>query len=65
MKRKKCRYYCGGYCFWNGDSGEVCDTSNNAHEGYCSMAESDKELEELALAIIEEEEKKLKKETNE
>lgn len=29
MKRKrKCYYYCDGYCFWNGDRGEVCDTDD-------------------------------------
>lgn len=51
--RRKCYYYCGGYCFWNGDTGEVCDTGNNAHEGYCPKVESDKELEEYANAMIE------------
>lgn len=51
--RRKCYYYCGGYCFWNGDTGEVCDTGNNAYEGYCPKVESDKELEELANAMIE------------
>lgn len=56
MKRK-CHYYCAGYCFWNGDTGEVCDTDNNRHDGYCPMQESDKELEEHAKAILEEMEK--------
>lgn len=57
-KRRKCHYFCDGYCFWNGDIGEVCDTNNNSHDGYCPMAESDRELEEHAAAIIAEEEAK-------
>lgn len=44
-KRRGCRYYCDGYCFWNGDTGRVCDTDNNAHDGYCPKAESDKEFD--------------------
>lgn len=55
MKRKrKCYYFCDGYCFWNGDTGYVCDTNNNQHDGYCPMEESNKELEEHAKAIMEE-----------
>lgn len=45
--RKKCSYFCDGYCFWNGDTGEVCDTYNNAHDGYCPKEENDRELESL------------------
>lgn len=52
--KKRCYYYCDGYCFWNGDTGEVCDTDNNRHDGYCPMRESDKELEEHVKAILEE-----------
>lgn len=57
-RRKRCHYYCNGYCFWNGDTGEVCDTGNNSHEGYCPMAESDRELEEIAEAMMKEDEEK-------
>ncbi len=36
----KCGYYCNGYCFWNGDTGEVCDkiaygTHKRIKDGYC------------------------------
>lgn len=55
MKKKKCHYFCDGYCFWHGDMGYVCDTNNNQHDGYCPMEESDKELEAYAKAIIENE----------
>lgn len=49
MKRKKkCNFYCDGYCFWDGDTGEVCDTDNNSHDGYCPKEESDRELQEHA-----------------
>lgn len=54
MKKRKCYYFCDGYCFWFGDTGHVCDTDNNRHDGYCPMVESIKELEEHAEAIIEE-----------
>lgn len=43
-RRKKCSYFCDGYCFWGGDNGHVCDTNNNQHDGYCPMAESDEFL---------------------
>ena len=49
--KKHCYYYCDGYCFWNGDTGEVCDTLDNSHDGYCPMVESDRELEELAAQM--------------
>ena len=52
--KKRCYYYCDGYCFWNGDTGAVCDTDNNRHDGYCPLLESKKELEEHAKAILEE-----------
>ena len=52
-KKKRCYYFCEGYCFWNGDTGEVCDTNNNQHDGYCHMEESSKELEEYAKSIID------------
>lgn len=55
--KKHCYYYCDGYCFWNGDTGEVCDTGDNRHDGYCPLLESKKELEEHAKAILEEKEK--------
>lgn len=55
MKQKrKCYYYCGGYCFWNGDRGEVCDTDDKSHEGYCPAEENDRELQEHADFIMEE-----------
>lgn len=57
-RRKRCHYYCNGYCFWNGDTGEVCDTGNNSHEGYCPVVESDRELEEIAEAMMKEDEEK-------
>ena len=53
-RKKRCYYYCDGYCFWNGDTGAVCDTGNNMHEGYCPMEESNRELEEIAEAMIKE-----------
>lgn len=64
MKRKckNCFYYCFGYCFWNGDTGEVCDTDNNQHEGYCPREENDRELEEHANAIIEKVNREMEKE---
>ena len=46
-----CSYFCNGYCFWNGDSGEVCDTLNNSREGYCPMEESNLELTILGDCI--------------
>ena len=58
MRKRHCHSYCDGYCFWYGDRGYVCDTGDNSHEGYCPMAESDCELEELAAAMIEAEERK-------
>lgn len=57
-RRKRCPHYCNGYCFWRGDTGEVCDTGNNSHEGYCPMAESDRELEEIAEAMMKADEEK-------
>lgn len=60
-KRKKCYYFCDGYCFWYGDNGYICDTDNNRHDGYCPMIEFDKQLEEHAEWIIEQEKKKLNK----
>lgn len=59
----KCGYYCNGYCFWNGDTGEVCDkiaygTHKRIKDGYCPKEQNDRELEEHANAIIAEEEKK-------
>lgn len=56
-------YYCNGYCFWNGDTGEVCDkiaygTHKRIKDGYCPKEQNDRELEEHANAIIAEEEKK-------
>lgn len=59
----KCSYYCDGYCFWNGDTGEVCDkiaygTHKCIKDGYCPKEQNDRELEEHANAIIAEEEKK-------
>lgn len=53
MKKKRCYYFCAGYCFYNGDTGEVCDTNNNQNDGYCPMEENNKELEEYAKAIID------------
>ena len=52
-KRSKnsCSYSCNGYCFWHGDTGEVCDTNNNSHEGYCPMEESDRELQIMGDCI--------------
>lgn len=52
-KKKRCHYFCNGYCFWYGDTGEVCDTNNNQHDGYCPKEENDRELEEHAKAITE------------
>lgn len=52
-KKKKCYYFCDGYCFWYGDRGEICDTNNNQHDGYCPAEENDRELEEHARWIIE------------
>lgn len=54
MKRssKWCYYYCDGYCFYYGDTGEVCDTGNNAHDGYCPMRADDEELERIADSIL-------------
>lgn len=51
----RCSYYCDGYCFWNGDTGEVCDkiawgTHKAIKDGYCPKEESDRELEEQAEA---------------
>ena len=59
----KCGYYCNGYCFWNGDTGEVCDkiaygTHKRIKAGYGPKEQNDRELEEHANAIIAEEEKK-------
>lgn len=59
----KCSYYCDGYCFWNGDIGEVCDkiaygTHKRIKDGYCLKEQNDRELEEHANAIIAEEERK-------
>lgn len=51
-RKKRCHYYCDGYCFWHGDTGEVCDTNNNEHDGYCPMRESDEELERIADAMV-------------
>ena len=55
----KCGYYCNGYCFWNGDTGEVCDkiaygTHKRIKDGYCPKEQNDRELEEHANAIIAE-----------
>ena len=55
-RKKRCHYYCDGYCFWHGDTGEVCDTNNNEHDGYCPMRESDEELEHIADIMIAEQE---------
>lgn len=63
MKRKKCSYYCDGYCFWyNDEIAIVCDTGNNRYKGYCPMVENNKELKEWGEALIEEERKKLEEE---
>lgn len=49
MRRKrKCNHYCNGYCFYNGDTGEICDTDNNQYDGYCPKADDEKILNEYA-----------------
>lgn len=63
----RCSYYCNGYCFWNGDTGEVCDkiafgTHKRIKDGYCPKEASDRELEEIAEAMIKAEEAKRREE---
>lgn len=64
MRRKrKCNYYCNGYCFYHGDTGEVCDTNNNEHEGYC-VKEVDKEiLNEIYNEMLKAQQELLEKQT--
>ncbi len=62
----RCYYYCNGYCFWNGDTGEVCDkimfgTHRRRKDGYCPREESDRELEKIADLIVAFEEEKKRK----
>jgi len=45
-KKKRCHYFHKGYCFWYGDKGEVYDTDNNQHDGYCPKEVNNRELEE-------------------
>lgn len=57
----KCGYYCDGYCFWNGDTGEVCDkiaygTHKRIKDGYCPKEQNDRELEEHAEWLIKQQE---------
>ena len=57
----KCSYYCNGYCFWNGDTGAVCDkiaygTHKCIKDGYCPKGQNDKELEEHAEWLIKQQE---------
>lgn len=45
-KRKHCPYYTDGYCFWNDDSGRVCDTDDGRFtDGYCPQEDDDRYLE--------------------
>lgn len=59
-----CSYYCNGYCFWHGDTGEVCDkmefgSRKRRNDGYCPAEENDRELEELAEAMMKADEEKI------
>lgn len=55
MRRKrKCNYYCNGYCFYHGDTGEVCDTNNNEHYGYCPKEDDDEILDAYAEFLANE-----------
>lgn len=58
MSKKGCYNYCDGYCFYHGDTGEVCDkiqqgTLKHRKDGYCPMEVDNVELEEQADAIVE------------
>lgn len=54
----KCSNYCDGYCFYHGDTGEVCDkiewgTHRKIKDVYCPMEKDNEELEEVAREIME------------
>ncbi len=54
----KCSNYCDGYCFYHGDTGEVCDkiewgTMKKIKDGYCPREEDNRRAEEMAKDYIE------------
>jgi hypothetical protein len=64
----RCSEYCAGYCFYHGDTGEVCDkiawgTNRIIKDGFCPKEADIRELEELAdgyIKAMEERERNVK-----
>lgn len=54
----KCPNYCNGYCFFHGDTGEVCDcitASGKRIAGFCPLEEHNRRLNNITAGMVKNE----------